>query len=87
MTKLWITRISAGVVCAVLVWFFASARVAVPVAAAGSCEGLMSLKLPSTTITSAKVAPATLPDTKIRTWPKLLVAPYLFLNRAASRQR
>ena len=64
MTNLWITRISAGVVCAVLVWCLASARVAVPVAAAGSCEGLMSLKLPSTTITSAKVAPATLPDTK-----------------------
>jgi feruloyl esterase len=56
MINLWITRISACFVCAIVVWFFASARVAVPVAAAGSCESLLSLKLPSTTITSAKVA-------------------------------
>jgi feruloyl esterase len=68
MTKLWITRISAGCACAALAWYFASARVAVPAAAAGNCEGLMSLKLPSVTITSAKVEPApSLPGTKIAT--------------------
>ena len=61
MTNLWITRISAGFVCAILVWFLAGARVAVPVAAAGSCEGLMSLKLPSTTITLANVDSALSP--------------------------
>jgi feruloyl esterase len=59
MTIFWITRISAGFACAILVWFFASARVAVPVAAAGSCESLLSLKLPSTTITMAKVEAGT----------------------------
>jgi feruloyl esterase len=57
MTNLWITRVSAGFVCAIPLWFFVSAQVAVPVAAAGSCEGLTSLKLPGTTITSAKVEP------------------------------
>ena len=61
MTNLWITRIAAGFVCAILVWFFVSARVAAPVAAAGSCESLISLKLPSTTITLAKVDPALAP--------------------------
>ena len=58
MTNLWIARISAGVVCAVLAWFYASAPVAVPLAAAGSCDGLMSLALPDVTITSAKLHPA-----------------------------
>lgn len=69
MTNLWITRISAGFVCAILAWFFVSLRIAVPVAAAGSCESLMSLTLPSTTITSAKVEPASEPGFKIITGP------------------
>ena len=69
MTHLWITRISAGFVCAIVVWFFGSARVAVPVAAAASCESLMSLKLPDTTITMAKVEPGTPADVKIITGP------------------
>jgi feruloyl esterase len=58
MTNLSITRISSGILCAVVAWFVASAPVAVPVAAAGSCDGLMSLKLPNTTITSATLQPA-----------------------------
>jgi len=57
MTSLWITRISAGFACAVLVWFLVSLRVVVPVDAAGSCESLMALKLPSTTITLAVAEP------------------------------
>jgi feruloyl esterase len=61
MTSLWITRISAGLTCAVLGWVFASVRVAIPVAAAGSCEGLTSLKLPSATITSAKLDSVSVP--------------------------
>src|SRR5687767_6924791 len=74
MTKLWIARISAVCACATLVWYFASARVAVPVAAAGSCDGLMSLKLPSTTITSAKVEPAPELGVKLATGPGRSVA-------------
>jgi feruloyl esterase len=58
MTNLWITRISAGVACAIIVWIAVSVRVAIPLSAAGSCESLISLQLPSTTITSAKVEPA-----------------------------
>src|SRR5687768_4536561 len=58
MINLWIARISTGVVCAALAWFFARPPIAVPVAAAGSCDGLMSLTLPNTTITSAKLHPA-----------------------------
>ncbi len=60
MTNTWITRAcAAGVVCVVLLWMFiVSARITVPVAAAGSCDGLLSLKLQGGTITSAKVEPA-----------------------------
>jgi feruloyl esterase len=55
MTNLSIARVAAGVACAFLIWCLVNVRLAVPVAAAGSCEGLMSLTLPSATITSAKV--------------------------------
>src|SRR5687767_507443 len=66
MTNLWITRISAGVVCALVAWFLVSVRMAVPLAAADSCESLTSLKLPSTTIRLAKVSRvAELPGVKI----------------------
>ena len=66
MTNLWIARISAGFVCTVGAWYFVNGRVAVPVAAAASCESLMSLSLPSTTITLAKVETAAeLPGVKL----------------------
>ena len=66
MTNRWITRICGGFVCAVVAWYFVNGRVAVPVAAAASCESLMSLKLPSTTITLAKVeGAAELPGVKV----------------------
>jgi feruloyl esterase len=58
MTKLWIRRLAAGVVCAFAGWFLTSVRVVVPVGAAASCDSLMSLKLPATTITLAKIEPA-----------------------------
>ena len=71
MRNLWTKRIVAGVVCAFAGWFLVSVRVAVPVGAAGSCESLMSLKLPATTITR----------------PKEQNPPQnLFLSHAASRQ-
>ena len=63
----WIARISAAIVCAGVAWVLASARVAVPVAAAGTCDGLLSLKLPSATITLAKVEPA--PPIQVTTGP------------------
>jgi feruloyl esterase len=69
MTNLWIARISAGCISALLAWVFVSLPVAVPVAAAGSCESLLSLKLPDTTITMAKVEPGTPADVKIITGP------------------
>ena len=65
MRNLSIRHVAAGVACGFVIWCLVTVRVAVPVSAAGSCEGLTSLKLPSATITSAKVAPATSPDVKI----------------------
>ena len=64
----WIARIAlcracgAGVLCGVLFWLSVSLRMAVPVAAAGSCESLTSLKLPSGTITSAKLDAESRPE-------------------------
>jgi tannase/feruloyl esterase len=69
MVKFWITRISAGCVCALLLWSLASERVVVPVTAAGSCESLLSLKLPSATITMAKVQPTPEGGVKLATGP------------------
>ena len=55
MTNFWIPPVAGGVVGALVVWALAGVRVVLPAQAAGSCEGLMSLKLPSATITLAKV--------------------------------
>ena len=45
---------AGGVLCAFGAWLLASGSVAVNIEAAGSCEGLTSLKLAATTITAAK---------------------------------
>jgi feruloyl esterase len=57
MTKVWTARVSAGVLGAALVWYVASARIVVPITAAGSCESLASLALPNATITMATAVP------------------------------
>ena len=74
MRNLSSRHVAAGVACGFVIWCLVTVRVAVPVSAAGSCESLMSLKLPSATITSAKVAPATSPDVKIVTGPSRAVS-------------
>ncbi len=74
MTNIPLKSVVAGVAFGFAVWCVVSMRVEVPVSAAGSCDGLMSLKLPSTTITSAKVEPATVPDVKIVTGPSRAVS-------------
>ena len=51
MTNIPLKSVGAGVAFGFAVWCVVSMRVEVPVSAAGSCDGLMSLKLPSTTIT------------------------------------
>lgn len=58
MANIWIKRAAVGLGCAFAFWCLVSTRMTVPVAAAGSCESLMSLKLPATTITLAKVEAA-----------------------------
>ena len=58
MANIWIKRVAGGVLCALTVWFVMSERGEFRVSAAGSCEGLMSLALPTTTITSAKIEPS-----------------------------
>jgi len=58
MTNFWIKCISTGCAGAIVTFFLVSARVVVPVDAAGSCEGLASLTLPNTTITLAQAVPA-----------------------------
>ncbi len=70
MTDPWIKRTAAALVCAVPAWFVVSVRVVAPVAAAGSCEGLMSLKLPSTTITRAELVAGSPADVKTPTGPE-----------------
>jgi feruloyl esterase len=57
-TNAWIKRGGAGVGCAVIVWYLAGVPATVPVAAAGSCDALLTLKLPATQITSATLTPA-----------------------------
>lgn len=69
MANVSIKRAAAGIGCAFAAWCFVSARMPVPIAAAGSCESLMSLKLPATTITMAKVEAGTPADVKIITGP------------------
>ena len=54
MTKRSIARIATGIMCAAVA-YFVGVRAVAPVGAAGSCESLMSLKLPATTITRAEV--------------------------------
>jgi feruloyl esterase len=56
-TTPWIKRGGGGLGFAVVVWYLTAAP-AVPVVAAGSCDAIMSMKLPNTTITSAKLQPA-----------------------------
>ena len=58
MANIWIKRVTGGVLCALTVWFVMSERGEFRVSAAGSCEGLMSLALPTTTITSATIEPS-----------------------------
>src|SRR5688500_7851031 len=58
MTNLSIARVAVPLACGVVIWCLMPGRVMAPVSAVGSCDGLTSLKLPSATITSAKVEPA-----------------------------
>jgi feruloyl esterase len=58
MMNVWIARISAGLLGALVAWFFAGPRVVVPASAAGTCESLASLTLPNATITLAEAVPA-----------------------------
>jgi feruloyl esterase len=67
--RIVIRFLAAGLVCGFTVALLAGLRQPVPVYAAGSCEGLMSLKLPGATITQAKVEPATPPGVKVTTRP------------------
>ena len=62
----WMYRLIAAIGLAFGLWFPVSMHIAPPLEAAGSCEGLLSLKLPAATITSATVeaAPA-LPGFKV----------------------
>ena len=57
-TKTWAQCGIAGVAYAFVLCYLVGLPAPVPVAAAGSCEGLLSLKLPATEITSAKMQPA-----------------------------
>ena len=57
MTNVWVPRIAAGCVLALLVPFLVSSRAVAPVEAAGSCEALASLTLPGATITLAEAVP------------------------------
>ena len=84
MTNIPLKSVVAGVAFGFAVWCVVSMRVEVPVSAAGSCEGLMSLKLPSTTITIGESGAGPAPDVKISL---AHLARSLFPNPAASRQR
>ena len=74
-----IRYVAGGLLCAFAAWLLASGHGAVQVDAAGSCEGLTSLKLPGTTITAAKIEaescrvaatlkPSTDSDIKMEVW-------------------
>jgi feruloyl esterase len=58
-------RFAAVVMCGFIVALLAGLREPIPVYAAGSCEGLTSLKLAGATITQAKIEPATQPGVKL----------------------
>ena len=64
-----VIRFAAVVMCGFTVALIAGLRQPVPVYAAASCEGLMSLKLPGTTITQAIVSTASPPGIKTITGP------------------
>jgi feruloyl esterase len=57
MISQWGKSIAAGIVITFAGSLLVRAQVAAPSAAAGTCESLLSLKLPSTTITQARVDP------------------------------
>ena len=65
MANMWIKRVAGGVLCALVVWFVMSERSVAQVPAPGSCEGLLSLALPGTTITSAKPGPSSVGDVQV----------------------
>src|SRR5215213_379412 len=57
-TKTWAQCGVAGVGCAFALCYLIGVPATVPVAAAGSCDALVSLNLAATEITSAKMQPA-----------------------------
>ena len=67
--RIVIRFLAAGVVCGFTVALLAHLPVSAQVYAAGSCEGLMSLKLPAATVTQARIQPASAADVKTITGP------------------
>jgi feruloyl esterase len=82
--RIVIRFLAAGVMCGFTVALLAHLRVPGPVYAAGSCEGLMSLKLPAATITQAKTQPASPADVKTITGPGRAVSTPEYCSVAAT---